>query len=282
MKRNQVVTGIAVLAFVGLLVFINRHEPARVSEQRAKEEAEARRLLEEAEGKPKSFKEEMQARADGIFADAAKHRAQQAAATGTPVAAASPFQVEFQCSNGTFVAEIHPEWAPLGAEQFRKIIEAGIYKEARFFRALPGFVVQWGIPGDPELAAEWKKRVILDDPPTQSNVRGTLTYATGGPNTRTTQVFISLSDKNTRLDSMGFAPFGKIVKGMEVVDAIFNGYAEDSNLQDDIELKGNAYLKEYFPKLDYIKEAKILGDVAAPASTLEAAAPAVAEPISQN
>ncbi len=278
MKKNQIITVAAVVAFVGLLLFINRHEPARVSEQQAKEAAEAKKLLEEAEGEKPTFKDQIQKRIEEM-ANAEKPGSNTVAPASTETAAAAPpYQVEFQCSNGTFIVEVHPEWAPIGAEQFRKVIEAGIYNEARFFRVVPGFVVQWGIPGDPEKAAEWEKRTIQDEAVTTSNVRGTITYAkSGAPNSRTSQVFINFGD-NSNLDGMGFSPFGKVVKGMEVVDAIHSESREKPD-QGEITNRGNAYLKEYFPKLDYIKEAKILGDVAVPAAdaappTQEAAAPA--------
>lgn len=278
MKKNQLVTLGIVGVFVAAIIGVNMFQPSRISEQRMKEQAEAQHQLDEA-NKPSPLLQPVP------MEDPAG--TQLAANTIAATAAlADPFQVEFQCSNGTFVVEVYPEWAPLGAAQFKEIIEAGIYNEARFFRALPNFVVQWGIPGDPEQAAIWGKKTIQDDPVKTSNVRGTITYATSGPNSRSSQVFINLNDDNTRLDDLKFAPFGKVVKGMEVVDAIYNGYREGANEQEEIEAKGNAFLKEYFPKLDYIKEAKILGTVAAPASSApevaQESAPATPELATQN
>lgn len=271
MKKNQVVTLLVVAAFVAAIVGVNMFQPSRISEQRMKEQAEAERQLEEA------AKQEALAAKRAADEAAAQDRA-VLAATETP---ADAFQVEFQCSNGTFIVEVYPEWAPIGAEQFRQIIEEKVYNEARFFRVIPGFVVQWGIPGDPEQAAIWDKKTIMDEPVKQSNLRGTITYAKSQmPNTRSSQVFINYRD-NTQLDGMGFSPFGKVIKGMEVVEAINAQYREQPD-QSEIETKGNAYLKEYFPKLDYIKEAKILGTVAAAPEVAQETAPTTPELATQN
>lgn len=281
MKKNQLVTVAVVAGFIAAIIGVNMFQPSRISEQRMQEQAEAQRQLEEA-GKQTTVKDELEVSIDG--AAAAKITGQESAVV-TAAAPADPFQVEFQCSNGTFIVEVYPEWAPIGAEQFRQIIEAGIYDQARFFRVIPGFVVQWGIPGDPEQAVTWDKKTIMDEPVKTSNVRGTITYAkTQMPNTRSSQVFINYRD-NTQLDGMGFSPFGKIIKGMEVVEAINAQYREEPD-QGEIETKGNAYLKEYFPKLDYIKEAKILGTVSAPAAAApdvaQESAPATPELAAQN
>lgn len=166
------------------------------------------------------------------------------------------FRVEFRCSNGTFVVECDPRLAPIGAARFKEAVEAGVYDNAYFFRVLPGFVVQFGIPGEPETAAKWKNATIKDDPVKTTNAKGTISFATAGPNTRTTQVFINLVD-NARLDGMGFAPIGRVVEGMEVVEAINAEYRQDPE-QDRIESEGNAYLKANFPNLDYIRRARIV------------------------
>lgn len=261
MKKNQLVMAAVVAAFVGLLLFINRHEPARVAEERARAAQEAKLLAEQASGEsqPKTLREKMRetaSEADKII---------RSRLAGTPMAEAATdlgetYLVEFICSNGSFVLEIYPGWSPLGAAQFKAAIEDGVFSEGRFFRVIPGFVVQWGIPGDPEKAAAWEKRTIQDEPVRTSNVRGTITFAKSqAPNSRTSQVFINFRD-NTNLDGMGFSPFGKVVKGMEVVDAIFSGYgAEPGDRQGEIQEQGNAFLKEHYPKMDYIKEVKILG-----------------------
>jgi peptidyl-prolyl cis-trans isomerase A (cyclophilin A) len=155
-----------------------------------------------------------------------------------------------------------PDWAPLGAARFRALVESGFYDGARFFRVLPGFVAQVGINGDPAVTRKWDKSEIQDDPVRQSNTRGRVTFATGGPNTRTTQIFFNYSDKNARLDSKGFSPFGEVVEGMDVLERLYSGYGEGAPQgkgpdQDRIEKEGNAYLERDFPKLDYIRTARL-------------------------
>ena len=178
-------------------------------------------------------------------------------------AAATAYQVEFEISlakekTGTFLVEVYPEWAPKGAARFKEIVEAEIWKAARFFRVVSGFMVQWGIPGKPSVAAEWREKKIKDDEVKESNKRGTITFATSGKDSRTTQVFINFVD-NANLDGMGFAPFGKVIKGMDVVDAIYSGHGESPS-QSEIQSAGNTYLKRNFPALSYIKSAKIVPD----------------------
>ncbi len=173
------------------------------------------------------------------------------------------YQVKFETSKGDFTVEVHPEWAPLGAAQFKEIVEDGVFNDARFFRVIEGFMVQLGIAGDPEVSAKWRNKQIKDDPTTQSNTRGMITFATAGPNTRTSQVFINFGD-NSFLDNQGFAPFGKVIgNGMDVVDELYKEYGEGAPqgrgpAQGQIQSKGNEYLKADFPKLDYIKKATIV------------------------
>lgn len=172
------------------------------------------------------------------------------------------YQVKFETSKGDFVIEVHPDWAPLGAAQFKEIVEDGVFNDARFFRVIEGFMVQFGIAGDPEKSAKWRSKQIKDDPTTQSNTRGMVTFATAGPNTRTSQVFINFGN-NAFLDNQGFAPFGKVVEGMDVVDSLYDGYGEGAPQgrgpsQGLIQSKGNEYLKSDFPELDYIKKATII------------------------
>ncbi|MCG6156275.1 peptidylprolyl isomerase [Rubinisphaera margarita] len=166
------------------------------------------------------------------------------------------FFVKLETSVGDVVIEVNRAWAPIGADHFYKGVKEGFYNDVRFFRVVPEFIVQFGINGDPETQAKWDQEVLKDDPVTQKNVRGTLTYATAGPNTRTTQLFINLGE-NTFLDGQGFSPFGRVVSGMENVDKINAEYGEKPR-QDYIEQLGNRYLNEYFPKLDYIKKASIV------------------------
>lgn len=172
------------------------------------------------------------------------------------------FNVKFDTSKGPFVVKVQRDWAPRGADRFYNLVKAGFYDGTRFFRAIDGFMVQFGINGDPAVSAAWKATDIPDDPVTQSNRRAFITFATAGPNTRTTQVFINYGD-NSRLDDRGFAPFGQVVSGMEVVDALYKGYGEGAPAgqgpdQDRIEAEGNAYLAKSFPLLDWINAASIV------------------------
>jgi peptidyl-prolyl cis-trans isomerase A (cyclophilin A) len=171
------------------------------------------------------------------------------------------YKAKFDTSKGTFVIEVHREWAPNGADRFYNLVKNGYYNDARFFRVIDGFMVQFGISGNPDLAAVWRDARIPDDPVKQSNSRGMVTFATAGPDTRTTQVFINFGD-NAGLDGQGFAPFGQVVSGMDVVDAFFKGYGEGAPRgqgpdQGRIQMQGNAYLITDFPKLDYVKKATI-------------------------
>ncbi|HAD60222.1 MAG TPA: peptidylprolyl isomerase [Planctomycetaceae bacterium] len=168
------------------------------------------------------------------------------------------FRVKVTTSKGDFIIEVTREWAPLGADRFHELVKKEFYKEARFFRVLPGFVAQFGMHADPKIHSQWVNKKIKDDPKVAgvSNKKGYLTYAHAGPGTRTTQLFINYGD-NARLDDLGFPPFGRVIKGMEVVEAINAEYRQDPD-QGQIRSKGNAYLKENFPNLDYIKEMKIV------------------------
>jgi peptidyl-prolyl cis-trans isomerase A (cyclophilin A) len=171
------------------------------------------------------------------------------------------YKAKFDTSKGNFVVEVHRDWAPNGADRFYNLVKNGYYNDARFFRVLEGFMVQFGINGDPNIAAAWRDANIKDDPVKQSNQSGTVTFATAGPNTRTTQVFINFGD-NAGLDGQGFSPFGKVVSGMDVVAALYGGYGEGAPKghgpnQGIVQSMGNAYLEKAFPKLDYIKTATI-------------------------
>jgi peptidyl-prolyl cis-trans isomerase A (cyclophilin A) len=181
-------------------------------------------------------------------------------ATVTPVP--DSYRVKFETTRGAFVVEVTKAWAPEGAVRFYRLVEKQFYDDARFFRVVRNFVVQFGINGDPSIEARWRDLTMRDDPVKQSNKRGMVTFAMAGPNTRTTQVFINLKD-NTRLDATGFAPFGQVVEGMEVVDHIYSSYGDapprgsgpDQSL---IEAKGNTYLDAKFPYLDRIRRARIV------------------------
>ncbi len=167
--------------------------------------------------------------------------------------APATYRATFETTKGTFTIEVTREWAPLGADRFYTLINSGAYNAARFFRIVPNFVVQFGIPGDPEVARQWRSARINDDPVLQSNTKGMVTFATAGPNTRTSQVFISLGQNNF-LDRQGFAPFGKVIEGMDVVESFYAGYGESPD-QGRIQSEGNTYLEKQFPKLDHIVRA---------------------------
>jgi peptidyl-prolyl cis-trans isomerase A (cyclophilin A) len=171
------------------------------------------------------------------------------------------YKAKFDTSKGPFVIEVNRDWARRGADRFYNLVKNGFFDNARFFRVIEGFMVQFGINGDPAIASVWRDADIKDDPVKQSNERGTITFATAGPNTRTTQVFINFAD-NAPLDGQGFSPFGKVVSGMEVVDSLYGGYGEgapNGNGPDQgrLQQQGNAYLEKDFPKLDFIKTATI-------------------------
>jgi len=175
-----------------------------------------------------------------------------------PVKAPDKYYAVFNTTKGRFVIEVTRKWAPIGADHFYNLIKSGYYDGAKFFRVVPGFVVQWGLAADPKATANWRK-TLKDEPVVASNMRGYVTYAkTGRPNSRTTQVYINLQDNN-RLDSMGFAPFGKVVSGLDVVEEFFAGYNGKTprDMQQRIENEGNEYLGKDFPKLDGIKKATV-------------------------
>jgi len=181
------------------------------------------------------------------------------------------FRVRFETTKGDFVVAVTRAWAPLGADRFYNLVKIGFFEDIAFFRVIEGFMVQFGIHGDPAVSAAWRDATISDDPVKESNLRGYLTFATGGPDTRTTQLFINFKD-NSRLDASGFAPIGKVVEGMEVVDSLYAGYGEGAPQgqgpsQALAQSEGNAYFKEKFPKLDYIKSATLLETAAAEPTT---------------
>ena len=171
------------------------------------------------------------------------------------------FKADFDTSKGKFVVEVHRDWAPNGADRFYNLVKNGFYDDLRFFRVLDGFMAQFGIHGDPAIQSVWTNARIKDDPVKESNTRGNVVFATAGPNTRTTQLFVNFGD-NKALDRQGFAPFGKVTVGMDVVDKLYSGYGEGAPSgkgpsQGLLNSEGNAYLAKEFPKLDYIKTATI-------------------------
>ena len=171
------------------------------------------------------------------------------------------YTVELDTTKGAIVIDVRRDWAPKGADRFYERVQKGYFTDVAFFRVISGFMAQVGISGDPALNAEWRTKRIPDDPVKASNSRGTVTFATSGPDSRTTQFFINFVD-NSRLDGMGFAPFGK-VRDMAPVEALYDGYGEGAPRgrgpsQARMQSEGNAYLRKDFPKLDYIKSAKII------------------------
>jgi len=166
------------------------------------------------------------------------------------------YKVKLTTTKGDVVIQVNRAWAPLGADRFYNLVKNGFFKDAAFFRIVPRFVAQFGIPARPDVAAAWDHAYIIDDRVTQSNKRGTVVFATAGPNTRTTQIFINFSD-NASLDTQGFAPFGVVVEGMDAVDKFFAGYGESPD-QGKITAFGKAYLDKSFPNLDRIVNAVVL------------------------
>jgi peptidyl-prolyl cis-trans isomerase A (cyclophilin A) len=166
------------------------------------------------------------------------------------------YKAQFTTTKGDFVVEVHRDWAPLGADRFYNLVKNGFFTNAAFFRVVKGFVVQFGLSANPAVNKAWENAKIVDDPVKQSNKEGYLVFATAGPNTRTTQLFINFGD-NGRLDQMGFAPFGMVAEGMDVVKQIYDGYAERPD-QGKITEEGDAYISKNFPMIDKIKLAKIL------------------------
>jgi len=172
------------------------------------------------------------------------------------------FQAKFDTTKGEFIIEVTRDWAPIGADRFYNLVKNGYYDNCRFFRVIKNFMAQFGIHGDPRVSAAWRGAQIKDDPVKESNKRGYVSYAMAGPDTRTTQLFINFGN-NSGLDRQGFSAFGKVTKGMDVVDSIYDEYGEGAPSgkgpeQTRIHREGNAYLEKSFPKLDYIKSATIV------------------------
>ena len=172
------------------------------------------------------------------------------------------YHVKLDTSKGLVDIEVHRDWAPIGADHFYELVKTGFYDDVRFFRVVRDFVVQFGISGDPKTNQLWASAMLPDDKVKEHNVKGAVTFAMRGPSTRTTQVFINMADNRKDLDGHGFAPFGKVVEGMDVVEKLYSFYGEmaprgpgpDPN---QIQQLGNAYLESRFPRLDFIKKATI-------------------------
>jgi len=172
------------------------------------------------------------------------------------------YKVKFETTEGDVVLTVHREWSPKGADRFYNLVQIGYFTDIAFFRVIDGCMTQFGIHGDPRVSKAWENASITDDPVVKSNHRGMVSFATSGPNTRTTQMFINVAD-NARLDPMGFSAFAEVTEGMEVVDKLYSGYGEGAPrgrgpFQGRIQSHGNAYLKADFPELDYLKSASIV------------------------
>jgi peptidyl-prolyl cis-trans isomerase A (cyclophilin A) len=193
------------------------------------------------------------------------------------------YRAKFTTTKGDFVVEVHRDWAPRGADRFYNLVRNRYFTDAAFFRVVPNFIVQFGMHADPKINAPWSKANFPDDPVKQGNKRGTIVFATAGPNTRTTQLFINLKDNGTSLDGQGFAAFGTVTEGMDVVDKLYSGYGDGADmggrgpLQDRITKEGKAYLDKNFPQLDSIRSATVIfpeGPVAPAKAAPKAGAPA--------
>ncbi|MEM7434618.1 MAG: peptidylprolyl isomerase [Myxococcota bacterium] len=187
--------------------------------------------------------------------------AKEATLPNDPAQAPDQFTVELDTTKGPIAIEVHRDWSPNGVDRFYELVNNGYYNDVAFFRVIDGFMAQVGISGDPAQNAVWREKRIPDDPVKGSNTRGMVSFATSGPDSRTTQFFINFTD-NSRLDGMGFSPFGQ-VKDMTTVDALYSGYGEGAPRgrgpsQGAMQAEGNAYLSKNFPKLDYIKGAKVI------------------------
>lgn len=172
------------------------------------------------------------------------------------------FKVKFQTSQGDVLIEVTRAWAPRGADRFYNLVDNGFYDDCRFFRVISKFMAQFGINGDPEVSAVWREQRIKDDPNKQANTRGRVTFAMAGPDTRTSQLFISYGD-NSFLDNQGFSPFGEVIEGMDIIDKLYADYGEgapngNGPHQGRVQHEGNPYLKAEFPKLDHIIKAEIV------------------------
>jgi len=192
------------------------------------------------------------------------------------------FRVKFATTHGDFVVEVHRDWSPLGADRFYNLVKAGFFRDNAFYRYSPGFIVQFGVHANPAVTAAWSKAQIKDDPVKESNKKATLTFAMGGPNTRSTDFFINLKD-NPSLDHMpgtAFAPIGTVTEGMDIVEGLYSGYGEMKEMnnpggvsQSELMSRGKPYLDKSFPKLDSIKSATVIfPEAGAPAPKKDAPA----------
>ena len=253
------VLSIGVVAALGIacIVAITGCQPSRMTPERALAAREVELKLDQTERE--QMREEQNAASTAPLERAPLPEGYNGGKSPKDATLTAPdtFKVQFVCSNGNFVVECHRDWAPLGVDRFYNLVVQGFFNEARFFRVLPGFVVQFGINGDPALMNQWREATIQDEQVKQGNRKGTLTFAKSSmPNSRSTQLFINLNDNSAGLDAQGFSAFGEVIDGMSVVESISAKYGEKPN-QMMIQEQGNAYLQPNFPEMDYIKEAYI-------------------------
>ena len=217
---------------------------------------------EESSNGPESLEDSLakleKARTEALWSKPGDKASQSGPGT-SDVPQSGSFVVKVESSAGDYKIEVHRDWAPIGAERFYQLVKSGFYDDCRYFRVVPGFMVQFGISGDPAIQKKWDIN-ITDDPVKESNKQGYVTFATSGPDSRTTQIFINFSD-NSRLDRDGFAPFGQVIQGMDSVDAINSQHGE-SPQQGLIEREGNAYLQQKFPELDFVKKMSLVSETA--------------------
>lgn len=244
--RKHILIGLAVAIALTIGGCSRQPEPAKEAAKEAPKEAPAAEPPKEA---PKEAPPPETAKK----AEPAK----KAEAKKETLGATAPvtFNVKFATTAGDFTVTVHKDWAPIGAQRFYDLVKSGYFSDTGFFRVVPNFVVQFGLAADPAITKKWDK-TLKDDPVTKTNKLGSLVFATAGPNTRTTQLFINLKS-NQFLDTQGFSPFGEITEGMETVQKIYPGYGEQPD-QGAITAQGNAYLKAKFPNLTFIKTAKIM------------------------
>lgn len=257
MKRNIVTFGVALGIMAALIVantFIRPDWKTLAQQEEKKKAAEKVELAKAEEAKAKDAAKAEPAKAEPAKpADAPKPAAPAAPAVPSEFPSTAPdvFKVKFETTAGDFVVEVHKDWAPLGADRFFQLCKEGFYNNTAFFRVIPGFVAQFGLAADPAVTAQWESQRLQDDPVKQTNAPGTITFATAGPNTRTTQLFINYGN-NKNLDGMGFSPFGKVVEGMESVNAISSKYGERPQ-QGLVTSQGDEYISKFFPDITKIK-----------------------------
>lgn len=269
MNKSVVFAVVFVAALAGI-VAIGRLQPPRLTQARLEQSIKAQEDLDRID----AMRAEAEANAESEAEKKEEEGAQPESGESVPAQTESAietseeedgvFKIKFDTSKGEIIMAVHPEWAPIGAERIREMVEKDFFKNVKFFRVVTQprpFVVQFGIAADPEVGKGWRDRNIKDEPVKHSNTRGTVTFAkSNAPNSRTTQLFINLGS-NTALDKMGFAPVGEIVEGMDVVDRFNDEYQDKPTAaQQYIHEEGNAFLDDRYPGLDYIKSATILED----------------------